>query len=91
MAPFKEPPEGMSPAVLEMLDQAFTATWRELQARNCSTLSESNEESTRAAITKSIMDIAATGVRDQGRLKRHGLHAAALAKPRARAIVHLPE
>ena len=31
MAPFTEIPEGMSPATLEMLDRAFSATWHELQ------------------------------------------------------------
>jgi hypothetical protein len=76
MAPFTESPDGMSPAVLELLDQAFTATWRELQRRKSLALSEANEEGTRAAVAQSIMDIAATGVRDRGRLKRHGLHAA---------------
>jgi len=68
----------MSPAVLALLDQAFTATWHELQARTSSAVSEPNEEATRAAVAQSILDIAATGVRDQGRLKRHGLHAAKL-------------
>ena len=93
MAPFTETPDGMSPAVLELLDQAFSATWRELQARNSSAISKSNEQTTRTAIAKSIGDLAATGVRDQDRLKRHGLHAAEQTKPprRARAIVHLPD
>jgi hypothetical protein len=91
MAPFTETPDGMSPAILELLDKAFSATWLELQARSSSTTSESNEQAIRTAIDKSIRDLAATGVRDQDRLKRHGLHAAELAKPRTRAIVHLPE
>ncbi len=93
MAPFTETPDGISPAVLELLDQAFNATWRELQARNSSAISKSNEQTIRTAIAKSISDLAATGVRDQDRLKRHGLHAAEQAKPprRARTIVHLPE
>lgn len=91
MCPFTETPQGMSPAVLELLDQAFSATWRELQARGGSTIS--NEQTTRKAIAKSIIDLAATGVRDQDRLKRHGLHAAGQAKPpkQARAIIHLPD
>ena len=63
MAPFTEIPEGMSPATLEMLDRAFSAP------------SEA-DRSTRAAIAKSILELGATGVRDQRRLKRHGLHAA---------------
>ena len=91
MAPFKENPEGISPATLEMLDQAFTATWCELQARRSSAAAGDNEEATRAAIAKSILDLAATGVRDHGRLKRHGLPAAEQARPRTRTIVHLPE
>lgn len=91
MAPFTETPDGMSPAVLELLDQAFSATWLELQARNSSATSKSNEQTTRTAIAKSISDLAATGVRDQERLKRHGLHAAELAKSRTRAIVRSPE
>ncbi len=91
MAPFTRTPDGMSPAVLELLDQAFSATWRELQARNSSVTSESNEPTTRAAVATAIRDLAATGVRDGDRLKRHGLHAAGHGRARTRTIVHLPE
>ena len=93
MSPFSETPAGMSPAVLELLDQAFSATWQELCARNSEAISKSNEQATRTAIAKSISDLAATGVRDQDRLKRHGLHAAEPAKrpKRSRAIIHLPD
>jgi len=93
MSPFTEKPEGMSLAVLELLDQSFSATWQELRARNSAAVSKSNEQATRAAIAKSISDLAATGVRDQNRLKRHGLYAAEQAKPpkRARATIHLPD
>jgi hypothetical protein len=75
------------------LDQAFSATWHELQARNSAAISKLHEDATRTAIAKSISDLAATGVRDQDRLKRHGLHAAELTEPRKRpgAIVHLPD
>lgn len=76
MAPFTEIPEGMSPATLEMLDRAFSATWHELQLRDGAAASSEADRSTRAAIAKSILDLGATGVRDQRRLKRHGLHAA---------------
>ena len=82
MAPFTDIPEGMSPATLDLLDRAFLATWREVQSRNGAAASVDNDEITRAAIAKSIMDLAATGVRDQWRLKRHGLHAAEHAAPR---------
>jgi hypothetical protein len=83
----------MSPAVLELLDEAFSATWQELLARNSAAVSKSNEQVTRTAIAKSISDLAATGVRDQDRLKRHGLHAAEQPKPakRIRATIHLPD
>lgn len=93
MSPFSGAPDGMSPAVLELLDQAFSATWQELRARNSAAISKSNEQATRTAIAKSISDLAATGVRDQDRLKRHGLHAAEPTKrpKRARAIIHLPD
>jgi hypothetical protein len=90
MAPFSQTPEGMSPAILEMLDQAFSATWRELQAGKSPAASRDNEEATRAAIAKSITDLAATGVRDQSRLMRHGLHAAEQTKSRTRKLIHLP-
>jgi hypothetical protein len=83
----------MSLATLELLDQSFSATWQELRARNSPAISKSNEQATRAAIAKSISDLAATGVRDQNRLKRHALYAAGQARPpkRARTIVHLPD
>jgi hypothetical protein len=76
MAPFTEIPEGMSPATLEMLDRAFSATWHELQLRDGATAPSEADRSARAAIAKSILELGATGVRDQRRLKRHGLHAA---------------
>lgn len=82
MAPFTEIPEGMSPATLEMLDQAFSATWQELQSRDGAAASSESEGTTRSAIAKSILEIGATGVRDQRRLKRHGLHAAEQAAQR---------
>jgi len=93
MSPFSETPDGMSPAVLELLDEAFSATWQELRARNSGAISKSNEQATRTAIAKSISDLAATGVRDHDRLKRHGLHAAGQPKlpKRTRAIIHLPD
>ena len=59
-----------------MLDRAFSATWHELQLRDGATAPSEADRSARAAIAKSILELGATGVRDQRRLKRHGLHAA---------------
>lgn len=59
-----------------MLDRAFSATWHELQLRDGAAAPSEADRSTRAAIAKSILELGATGVRDQRRLKRHGLHAA---------------
>jgi len=83
MAPFNNIPEGMSPATLELLDRAFSATWLEVQSRAGAAASSDSEKISRAAIAKSILDLAATGVRDQSRLERHGLHAADQAQPHA--------
>jgi hypothetical protein len=77
--------------MLELLDRAFTAAWSEIQEKKCSSALLENQEITRAAIAKSIMDLAATGVREPERLKRHALHAAEHTSPRTRTIVHLPD
>jgi hypothetical protein len=91
MCPFFEAPESMSPEMLEMLDRAFMAAWSELQAKKSSCTSPENEQATRIAIAKSTLELAATGVREPERLKRHALHAAEQARPRTRTIVHLPD
>jgi hypothetical protein len=91
MCPFFEAPEGLSPETLEMLDRAFSAAWHDLQMRNSSSTSAANRATTQTAIAKALADLAATGVREPERLKRHALHAAENARPRTRAIVHLPE
>jgi hypothetical protein len=87
MAPFSGTPDGIGPELLDLLDEAFTATWHELQARNSPAAASASAEMARAAIAQSIRDLAATGVRDLSRLKRHGLHAAELARPWPRTIV----
>jgi hypothetical protein len=91
MCPFPEAPEGFSPEMLEMLDRAFMATWSELQARKSPCTLPDSEQATRLAIAKATMELAATGVREPERLKRHALHAAEKARPRTRPTVHLPE
>lgn len=91
MCPFLEAPEGFSPELLEMLDRAFTAAWHDLQMRNGPSTTTANEELMRAAIAKAVMDLAATGVREPERLKRHALHAAEKARQPARSVIHLPE
>lgn len=91
MSPLPNTPEGFTPETLELLDRAFSATWRELQLRRSSSASRENEQATRKAIAKSIIDLAAAGVREPERLKRHALHAAEQARPRRRTVVHLPD
>ena len=91
MSPFPYAPEGFSPETLELLDRAFSATWRELQLSSSALASRENEQATITAIAKSIVDLAETGVREPERLKRHALHAAERTKPRRRTIVHLPD
>lgn len=91
MCPFLEAPEGLSPATLEMLDRAFTAAWSELQARKSSCTLPQNEQAVREAMVKSAVELAATGVREPERLKRHAMHAAERAKSPTRPVVHLPD
>jgi hypothetical protein len=91
MCPFVQNPEGFSPEMLELLDRAFSAAWQELQQGQAPSVSGVDEQATRAAVAKSILDLAATGVREPARLRRHALHAAEQAIPRTRTIVHLPE
>jgi len=91
MCPFLEAPEGLSPETLELLDRAFSEAWHDLLVRKSSSTSAENQATTQIAIAKAIRDLAATGVREQERLKRHALHAAEQAKPRMRTIVHLPD
>jgi hypothetical protein len=91
MSPFPHAPEGFSAETLELLDQVFSATWRDFQRTMSPAVSPGNEQATLTAIAKSIVDLAETGVREPERLKRHALHAAEQAKPRRRTIVHLPD
>jgi hypothetical protein len=91
MCPFLQVPDGFAPETLELLDRAFTAVWTELQVGKSKSASPENEQATRIAIVKSIAELAATGVREPARLKRHGLRAAERARPRTRTIVHLPD
>jgi len=91
MSPFAQAPDGFTPETVELLDRAFAATWCELQRRKSSATSKANEQATRTAIVRSIIDLAATGVREPERLKRYALHGAEQARPRRRTIVHLPD
>ncbi len=91
MCPFFEAPEGLSPETLQMLDRAFSAAWRDLQARKSLCTLPQNAKVTRAVMKSSAMKLAATGVREPERLKRHALHAAEGASPRSRGTLHLPE
>jgi len=91
MSPFSQAPEGFTPETLELLDRAFTAAWCELQWRKSSATSKENEQATRSAIINSTIDMAATGIREPGRLKRHALHAVEQSRPRTRRIAHLPD
>jgi hypothetical protein len=91
MCPFFEAPEGLSPETLQMLDRAFSAAWSDLQARKSPCTLPQNEKAARTAMERSAMALAATGVREPERLKRHALHAAERSSPRAGGILHLPE
>lgn len=91
MCPFHEVPDGFSPEMLELLDRTFSATWRELLVDAGPSASEKDKEGARAAIAKSMIDLAATGVREPKRLKRHGLHAAKQAGLRKRAAADIPD
>jgi hypothetical protein len=91
MCPFLEVPEGFTPEMLELLDRAFSDTWRELHLSGSPATCGENEQATRSVIAKSILDLAATGVREPGRLKRHALHAAKKAAPRTGTIAQVPD
>ena len=91
MCPFLEKPEGLTPEMAELLDRTFAAAWQELQLKRSASELLEDEQAARAAIAKSIAELAATGVREPERLKRHALHAAERAAPGARPIVHLPD
>jgi hypothetical protein len=91
MCPFLEAPEGLSAETLEMLDRAFTSAWSELQAKRSPCTLPQNEEATRVAIARSTRELAATGVREPERLKRHALHAAERADSRTRKTEPLSE
>lgn len=90
MSPFYEIPEGFSPELLAQLDRAFTDTWCELQTRKSSAADNENAQATRTALAKSIFDLAATGISDPARLKRHALQVAEQSRPRTRTVLHLP-
>jgi len=91
MCPFLEAPEGMSAETIELLDRTFSATWREVWVNGCNSASQEDQKATRVAIAKAMIDLAATGVRETDRLKRHALHAADQASPRVRLAGHRPD
>lgn len=88
MSPFLQTPEGFSPAMLDMLDEAFTAVWSELQESGAT--ESADEEVTPLTVARSISELAATGVREPERLKRYALRAAEQSRLRARPVLHLP-
>jgi hypothetical protein len=91
MCPFFEAPHGLSPETLQLLDRAFSAAWSDLQAKKSPCTLPQNEKATRAAMESSARALAATGVHEAERLKRHALHAAERTGPRQRTVLHLPE
>lgn len=91
MCPFHEVPDGFTPEMLELLDRTFSATWREILVEVSPSASQEDKEGARAAIAKSMIDLAATGVREPERLKRHGLHAAKQSVLRKRTAADLSD
>lgn len=91
MCPFLGTPEGFTPETLELLDRTFAAAWHDLQMRKSSSGSPADQKTAQTAITEAIKELAATGVREPARLKRHALHAAAQASPRKPKTVQLTD
>jgi len=96
MCPFPQPPEGMSPETLELLDNAFSSVWRELQAKQLQamktwTATGENKQAGAAELIKSIVNPATADILDRERPERPALQAADRSKLRTRTIVHLPD
>lgn len=91
MCPFLEAPDGLSPETLNLLDRAFSAAWDDLQMRKSSSTALANQPATQTAIAKALVDLAATGVREPERLKRHALHAAEQTRLSMRTTTRLPD
>lgn len=91
MCPFPTAPEGLSPETLELLDNAFSSVWRELQVRKSWTALGENKQVRAAELIKSIVDPATADIRDCAQPETPVLPAAERSRPRPRAIVHLPD
>ena len=90
MAPFNGNPGHLSTHTLELLDRAFTDTWWHLQSKESSFACLTREIAAQDIMRGTIDELAAAGVRDLERLKRHTLRGAERATPGARKVLHLP-
>jgi hypothetical protein len=91
MCPFPTAPEGLSPETLELLDNAFSSVWRELQVRKSWTALGENKQVRAAELLRSMVDPATADVRGQVQSETPALPAVERSRPRTRAIVHLPD
>lgn len=80
MCPFPTAPEGLSPETLELLDNAFSSVWRELQVRKSWAALGENKQVRAAELLKSIVHPETPALPAVGR-----------SRSRTRAIVHLPD
>ena len=90
MCPFPTAPEGLSAETLELLDNAFSSVWRELQVRKSWAALENKQVRAAELITSSV-DPATADIRDCVQPEGPALAAAERSSPRTRAIVHLPD
>jgi hypothetical protein len=82
MAPFHGNPDNLDRATLDLLDRTFTDVWAHFPSKQ-----SSGEQ---AIMRERIRELAATGVRDLERLKRHALFHLEAGEIRERKVLHLP-
>ena len=87
MAPFHGNPDNLDRATLDLLDRAFTDVWSHFRSKQSSNISMASEQAT---MRERVRELAATGVRDLERLKRHALFQLEAGEIRKRKLLHLP-
>jgi hypothetical protein len=87
VAPFRGNPDNLDRATLDLLDQVFTDAWSHFRSKQSSNISVAGEQ---AIMRERVHELAATGVRDLERLKRHALFHLEAGETKKRKVLHLP-
>ena len=87
MALFHGNPDNLDRATLDLLDRTFSDVWSHFRSKQSSNISMAGEQ---AIMRARVRELAASGVSDLERLKRHALFHLEAGGVRKRKLLHLP-